>query len=85
MEQDFAVAYRVILDDGGFRKAVGLQTQLFAFTVVTLVKVDVGDTAVEGVRPSLAGIGLLHDVDYFKPACHFFREEEADDKISVKT
>ena len=46
MKQDLAVAYGIVLDDGGFGKAVRFQTQLVSDTVVALVKVDVKDTAV---------------------------------------
>ena len=46
MKQDLAVAYGIVLDDGGFGKAVRFQPQLVSDTVVALVKVDVKNTAV---------------------------------------
>jgi hypothetical protein len=78
MKQDFAVAYRIVLDHRRFREAVGLQVQLCTLAVVTLVKIDVEDTTVQYVCFGEAGIGFLYCIHYFEPVCHAVRQKETD-------
>lgn len=46
MQENLAVTYRVVLDDGGLSKAVGLQTHFLARAIVPLVKENVQDAIV---------------------------------------
>lgn len=83
MEQDFAVAYRIVLYDRRIRKTVGLQAQLFTLTVITLIKIDVENVTVQYVCFCDACIGRLYCIHYFEPVYHTIRKKETNKELFV--